>query len=241
MNINCLKVCILFFAISLCNKVTKIYAQLGIVVDGGLNLSTIVDKTSTTDYRVIEIFKPIPSLRGSINVDVGLTEHIYLYTGIGFINSKFHSKRLDTIHNIELENRYKLNQFQIPLIFNYKTAYEGDGRFWIGLGPFINITPWGINSKDVIIDVNGTNEVIHDKKSIIIEKKDDPESFRKAYWGIKGNLGYEFPAKVYIKSDFAYSLSDIKYGGMDKINTRGWSFSMTLGIYLKQIKHNKIY
>ncbi len=172
-------------------SVSAANAKIGIAPELGLNIASLNGKSIGEGMNS---GMKIGARIGAV-ADIGVTEHIFVRPGLQFSMMGGKDGDLGDDHSIAL------NYLHIPINVLYKTGSEGDGRFYVGLVPYLNYALGGkfkTSAGDADIEF-GSDEAKDDLKSLDFGA------------GIK--VGYELPMGFYVDASFMQGLSNLIPGG----------------------------
>ena len=181
-------------------------AKIGIAPELGLNLASLNGKTMGES---MSSGMKIGARIGAV-ADIGVTENIFVRPGLQF--SMLGGKDGDLGDDVS----WSLNYLHIPINVLYKLGSEGDGRFYVGLVPYINYALGGkAKHGDLEADIEfGDDEATDDLKSLD--------------FGAGVKVGYELPMGLYVDASFMQGLSNLVPGGDadNKVSNRNISIGV---------------
>lgn len=170
-------------------------AQIGIAPEIGLNLASLNGKGGG------ESMSSGMKIGGRVGamVEFGLTKNIYLRPGLQY--SMLGGKNGDLNEGMDVDVTETINYLQVPVNVLYKFGKPGEGRFYVGLVPYVG---FALSGKAKVDDLSVDLEIGSD------EIKDDvkPLDFGA---GIK--VGYELPMGLYADASYMLGLSNNLPGG----------------------------
>jgi hypothetical protein len=132
---------------------------------------------------------------------------------------------------IETKDKLTLHYIEMPLNFIWHAGYWGEGRFMIGVGPYVSYL---VNAQDkhklkTTNRETGVETVFEGQTKLTVGNKDESDIAR---WDYGGNafLGYEFTSGMYVKAGGSLGFADLQRGQfVGQYNNRNYNFYFTLG------------
>jgi len=189
--------------------ITTASAQLRFGPEVGLNLTSIQSKMDgTSDNSDMKVGARIGGV-----VDIPVTGGLYVRPGIQF--SMMGGKEKQDFFGTTVTSTLNLNYIQVPVNVLYKFGQEGDGRFYVGVTPYLG---FGIGGKVKVEDVSA---------DIKFGSGDDAD-VKSMDFGAGIKVGYELPMGLYVDVAFLQGLSNnVPNGNSDFKSTNR---NITIGV-----------
>lgn len=204
--------CILMPAI---NFVTAQQARFGFT--GGVTLAKVAIKSDGTTFST----SSKPGFTVGAVLDVPVTEHISLLTGINFTQKGSKESEYDDFSGTSYSYSTTLNYLELPLNLLYNTRANA-GNFFLGAGPAINI---GISGKEKYTE-NGVSE-----SSKLKFGSGEEADLKRLDLSVNFMAGYEFKNGVTVSLNYNTGITNISAsaeGGTARNNYFGFRLGYML-------------
>jgi opacity protein-like surface antigen len=170
-------------------------AQIRIAPELGLNLASVSGKNGGES---MSSGMKIGGRVGAI-VEFGLTKNIYLRPGLQY--SMLGGKNGDLNEGMDVDVTETINYLQVPVNVLYKLGNPGEGRFYVGLVPYVG---FALSGKGKIDDKSFDLEIGSDK---------DKDDLKPLDFGAGIKVGYEMPMGLYVDASYMLGLTNNLPGG----------------------------
>lgn len=185
-------------------------AQIGIAPEIGLNLASLSGKGAG------ESMSSGMKIGGRVGamVEFGITKNIFVRPGIQY--SMLGGKNGDLNKGMDVDVTETINYLQVPVNVLYKFGKPGDGRFYVGVVPYVG---FALSGKGKVGDLSVDMEIGSDKT------KDD---LKPIDFGAGIKVGYELPMGLYFDASYMLGLTNNVPGGDadNKVSNR----NITIGV-----------
>ena len=185
--------------------------------------------------------------------DYGLTEHIYVQPSVFFtIKSSnetattslnlpiaYQGLNLNATGSIAMEQKSKFSYIEVPVNILYKWGQPGEGRFFIGLAPYI---AYGVGGKQTVVQnikagvavFTAFDSTIRNTSSKTFAS--DSFGYKSLDYGFKICEGYEFPGGFFFRAEFGLGLANLS--NYSDAKSHNMSFALNIG-YMINNKRKK--
>ena len=186
--------------------------------------------------------------------DYSLTEHVYVQPGV-FFNMKSNKETANTTltlsipistfnlganGSVNMKQSSKFNYVEVPVNILYKWGQPGEGRFFIGIAPYV---AYGVGGKQTVTqDISAGVSLITAFDSSIRNTTtktfaDDSFGYKTLDYGFKICEGYEASGGFFFRAAFGLGLANLS--NYPDAKSHNMSFELNLG-YLFGDKKRKM-
>ena len=221
-----------------------LFGQVKFGPEMGVNMAMMNQTTKFGNQSTRKTSDISPGIRAGVNVDIKVVENFYIQTGAFYQwnNIKF-SDEIDlsfyNLSNAKQIRKYSVNSFQIPVYAMYKSGFEGNGRFFIGAGPYFGYT-FNASQKNkmpstpLFDEKTGKYSYSTTLTEYDLSLGDNPQTDQllNMDYGLNATMGYESSVGLYFRGNFNYGLANVTPGASKDNFRRNWGFGLSIGVLL---------
>lgn len=176
-------------------------------------------------------------LRAGAIADVRIMDNLYFQPGV-FYSMRGTKSTMDLFGLIKIEQTYSVNYVELPLNIQYKAGNVGEGRLFIGLGPYAGYVVGGkvITKVDQsllqLLGGSGTGGLeLPEEEQKLSVGTDSTDHVRPFDIGANVNLGYELPMGLIFRGQFGFGFlntAPVHEISGQEVSQKNWTGSITI-------------
>ncbi len=201
----------ILIALSICSLSINADAQFRVGPEVGVNIGSISRELSGDLSGFTVTNSTRANLRAGAIAEVPLLNNLTLQPGLFYTTRS--TKSNVSVFIFDIEQTYSINYLELPVNLQYKTGNPGEGRLFVGIGPYIGYVIGGFTNTEVggsgfSLLGGGTNplEDLANGKEKISTGTDSTDEVRPFDFGANFNVGYELPMGLIFRAQIGMGL-----------------------------------
>jgi hypothetical protein len=191
----------------------NVSAQLSIAPEVGFQMTDINAKYAG---KRINDFKTKPGLRGGVNLDIDIQDHLQLHAGLFYSAKGAVTDAIYTGGGFE-KGTLSRNYLELPVYLNYTSGSESSNRFFVGAGPYL---AYALSANIKIRD---------NKTDVKIGTTIGEDGLKPLDLGVSVNAGYKLSMGLYVRAYYSLGLMNTYPGGGSRTFMKNNSFGISAG------------
>jgi len=208
---------VLFFLLCMTVLKTGLAQNMGLGIEGGLNMATMTEKASgetiTSNY--------LAGGRAGVMVDLGITNNFYVQPGVFFaMNGTSISNVSESVGGVTVSSSttqtFSVYSIELPLNLEYKFGEMGGPRFFVGVGPYVayNLSATAAAGGHSVTEKIGSTA--------------GTDQLAALDYGAGVNLGFQLACGLYFRAQYQMGFANLQPGGGSSTTTTS-SIGLSVG------------